>query len=549
MASKPSIPKGTRDFSPAEVSKRNYIISIMRHHFEKFGYQPIETPSFENSDTLMGKYGEEGDRLIFKILNSGDYLNDVRGKIMHTGKVIIHFFEILRGLKFIIKMNVTNYDDTSRELIMTFKEFNDFEKEILLKYLIEKKHEIINFYSNLDSDDEGFGLDEMNFNREIFAPFYQIYIDNLEVLNSNKTTKLISEKALRYDLTVPFARYVVQHQSEIEFPFKRYQIQPVWRADRPQKGRFREFYQCDADVVGSKSLWQEVELVQLYDSVFAELGLNGVTIKINNRKVLSGIAEVIGASDKLIDFTVALDKLDKIGEDGVKKEMIEKGISETALEKVQPLFNFTGTIQEKLAKLSTLLDSSEDGKKGIEELQFICENVAKLGLKQAVLDLDVTLARGLNYYTGAIFEVSAPKEVAMGSIGGGGRYDDLTGIFGLKDMSGVGISFGLDRIYLVLEELNLFPETVTTATKVMFLNFGESQTFEAMQAITTLRNKNIKSEMYPDAAKIDKQFKHAERRGIPFVVKEISGSSFTLKDIQTGEQVQLDLEALIEKLS
>src|SRR6218665_46359 len=549
MASKPSIPKGTRDFSPAEVSKRNYIISIMRHHFEKFGYQPIETPSFENSDTLMGKYGEEGDRLIFKILNSGDYLNDVRGKIMHTGKVIIHFFEILRGLKFIIKMNVTNYDDTSRELIMTFKEFNDFEKEILLKYLIEKKHEIINFYSNLDSDDEGFGLDEMNFNREIFAPFYQIYIDNLEVLNSNKTTKLISEKALRYDLTVPFARYVVQHQSEIEFPFKRYQIQPVWRADRPQKGRFREFYQCDADVVGSKSLWQEVELVQLYDSVFAELGLNGVTIKINNRKVLSGIAEVIGASDKLIDFTVALDKLDKIGEDGVKKEMIEKGISETALEKVQPLFNFTGTIQEKLAKLSTLLDSSEDGKKGIEELQFICENVAKLGLKQAVLDLDVTLARGLNYYTGAIFEVSAPKEVAMGSIGGGGRYDDLTGIFGLKDMSGVGISFGLDRIYLVVEELNLFRETVTTATKVMFLNFGESQTFEAMQAITTLRNKNIKSEKYPEAAKIDKQFKHAVRRGIPFVVKEISGSSFTLKDIQTGEQVQLDLEALIEKLS
>lgn len=452
MASKPGIPKGTRDFSPAEVSKRNYIISIMRHHFEKFGYQPIETPSFENSDTLMGKYGEEGDRLIFKILNSGDYLDKVA-------------------------------------------------------------------------------------------------TEELQSVNYKKLTGKISEKALRYDLTVPFARYVVQHQSDIEFPFKRYQIQPVWRADRPQKGRFREFYQCDADVVGSRSLWQEVELVQLYDSVFTELGLNGVTIKINNRKVLSGIAEVIGASDKLIDFTVALDKLDKIGEDGVKKEMIEKGISETALEKVQPLFSFTGTIQEKLAKLSTLLSTSEEGKKGIEELQFICDNVIKLGLKQAVLDLDVTLARGLNYYTGAIFEVSAPKEVAMGSIGGGGRYDDLTGIFGLKDMSGVGISFGLDRIYLVLEELDLFPETVTTSTKVLFLNFGESQTFEAMQAVTTLRNKNIKSEMYPDAVRIDKQFKHAERRGIPFVVKEIKDAVFTLKDIQTGEQLELDLEKLISRLS
>ena len=452
MASKPSIPKGTRDFSPVEVAKRNYIISIMRNHFEKFGYQPIETPSFENSDTLMGKYGEEGDRLIFKILNSGDYLDKVP-------------------------------------------------------------------------------------------------TEQLQTINYKQLTGKISEKALRYDLTVPFARYVVQHQSEIEFPFKRYQIQPVWRADRPQKGRFREFYQCDADVVGSKSLWQEVELVQLYDSVFASLGLNGVSIKINNRKILSGIAEVIGASDKLIDFTVALDKLDKIGEDGVKKEMLEKGISEIALIKVQPLFNFTGTIQEKLEKLSTLLSSSEEGKTGIEELRFICENVTKLGLQKSILDLDVTLARGLNYYTGAIFEVTAPKEVAMGSIGGGGRYDDLTGIFGLAAMSGVGISFGLDRIYLVLEELNLFPKTVTIATKVMFLNFDESRAFEAMKAITTLRDNNIKAEMYPDAAKIDKQFKHAERRGIPFVVKEIADSNFTLKDIQSGEQLQLNLEDLIKKLT
>ena len=447
MASKASIPKGTRDFSPIEVSKRNYIISIMRTHFEKFGYQPIETPSFENSDTLMGKYGEEGDRLIFKILNSGDYL------------------------------------------------------------------------AKAD-------------------------LNALENKESNKLTASISEKALRYDLTVPFARYVVQHQNEIEFPFKRYQIQPVWRADRPQKGRFREFYQCDADVVGSTSLWQEVELVQLYDAVFTSLGLEGVTIKINNRKILSGIAEVIGASDKLIDFTVALDKLDKIGEDGVKKEMIEKGISEEAIQKVQPLFSFSGTIQEKIAQLAVLLTNSEEGKKGIEELQFICNNVLKLGLQTAHLDLDVTLARGLNYYTGAIFEVTAPQ-VAMGSIGGGGRYDDLTGIFGLKNMSGVGISFGLDRIYLVLEELNLFPETVSSTVQFFFVNYGEEQAFEALQIIKKMREQGIKTEIYPDAAKIDKQFKHAERKGIPYVVKEINGQLLTVKNIATGEQKHVTLEELL----
>ena len=451
MAQKPSIPKGTRDFSPVEVSKRNYIISIMRNHFEKYGFQPIETPSFENSDTLMGKYGEEGDRLIFKILNSGDYLDKVP-------------------------------------------------------------------------------------------------TEELQTINYKQLTGKISEKALRYDLTVPFARYVVQHQNEIEFPFKRYQIQPVWRADRPQKGRFREFYQCDADVVGSNSLWQEVELVQLYDSIFAELGLNGVTIKINNRKILSGIAEVIGASDKLIDFTVALDKLDKIGEDGVKKEMLEKGISNDAINKVQPLFNFTGNIQEKLEKLSNLLSDSKEGMNGVEELRFICENVNKLGLQKAILDLDVTLARGLNYYTGAIFEVASPKEVAMGSIGGGGRYDDLTGIFGLKNMSGVGISFGLDRIYLVLDELGLFPETVTTSTKVLFLNYGKENEFEAMQTILKLRQNGINAEFYPDNLKIDKQFKYAEKRNIPFVVKEISNGSFTLKNILTGLQKDVTLLGLLEIL-
>lgn len=455
MASKPSIPKGTRDFSPSEVAKRQYIMQIIRSNFEKFGFQPIETPSFENSDTLMGKYGDEGDRLIFKILNSGDYLAKADEKL-------------------------------------------------------------------------------------------------LENKDSLKLTSTISEKALRYDLTVPFARYVVQHQNEIEFPFKRYQIQPVWRADRPQKGRFREFFQCDADVVGSTSLWQEVELVQLYDSVFSELGLKGVTIKINNRKILSGIAEVIGASDKLIDFTVALDKLDKIGEDGVKKEMLEKGISAEALVKVQPLFSFTGTISDKISQLKELLSSSVEGMKGVEELQFICDNVNELGLQDSVLDLDVTLARGLNYYTGAIFEVAPPKEVSMGSIGGGGRYDDLTGIFGLKNMSGVGISFGLDRIYLVVEELDLFPETVKVTTKALFINYGIEEAKYAMKAVLSLRKEGIKVEMYPDAAKVGKQMGHANKRSIPFAViagsDEIKEGKFALKNLVSGEQVLYTLDELKKEL-
>jgi histidyl-tRNA synthetase len=473
MASKPSIPKGTRDFSPAEVAKRQYIIQIIKSNFEKFGFQPIETPSFENSDTLMGKYGEEGDRLIFKILNSGNFFYN-KSKIE-------------------LPNSLTELQTNSAENITT-----------------EQRVEL------------------------------------------NKFTGRISEKALRYDLTVPFARYVVQHQNEIEFPFKRYQIQPVWRADNPQKGRFREFFQCDADVVGSKSLWQEVELVQLYDSVFTALGLEGVTIKINNRKILSGIAEVIGASDKLIDFTVALDKLDKIGEDGVKKEMIEKGIDEEAIAKVQPLFNFTGTISEKIEKLSVLLSSSSEGMKGVEELRFICDNVINLGLSSASLDLDVTLARGLNYYTGAIFEVAAPKTVAMGSIGGGGRYDDLTGIFGLKNMSGVGISFGLDRICLVIEELSLFPETVTSTSKALFINYGEKEAFYSMKAIKELRAAGIKVELYPDNAKIGKQFQHADKRFIPYAVivgeEEINDNQYSLKDLVSGEQKKVSLEELKEIL-
>lgn len=455
MAQKPSIPKGTRDFNPDQIAKRNYIFNTIKTNFETFGFQPIETPSFENSDTLMGKYGEEGDRLIFKILNSGDYL---------------------------IKVDDATYA----------------AKDIA------------------------------------------------------KITPKISEKALRYDLTVPFARYVVQHQNDIDFPFKRYQIQPVWRADRPQKGRFREFYQCDADVVGSTSLWQEVELVQLYDAVFTALKLRGTTIKINNRKILSGIAEIIGASDKLIDFTVALDKLDKIGEEKVKQEMLDKGISPDGINTLQPLFTLSGDFGTQITELKTILNASEEGKKGIEELEFIDNTISELGLETAILQLDVTLARGLNYYTGAIFEVSAPDSVKMGSIGGGGRYDDLTRIFGMKDMSGVGISFGLDRIYLVLEELNLFPETVTKSIDVLFINFGEKEALYSLKAIKLLRSQGVNAELYPDAAKMKKQMNHANKRNIPFVVlvgeQEMNQNSYTLKNMSTGEQFELSIDNLISKL-
>ena len=455
MSQKPSIPKGTRDFNPTEVSKRNYITNAIKNEFERFGFQPIETPSFENSDTLMGKYGDEGDRLIFKILNSGDFL---------------------------IKADKLAYQNK----------------------------------------------------------------------DSTKLTKSISEKALRYDLTVPFARYVAQHQNEIEFPFKRYQIQPVWRADRPQKGRFREFFQCDADVVGSASLWQEVEFIQLYDAVFTALKLEGVSIKINNRKILSGIAEVIGAQDQLIAFTVALDKLDKIGEEKVKTEMLSKGISQNGIDKLQPLFSLNGTFGEQVTELKSILDTSDHGKKGIEELEFINRAIETLGLKTATLKLDVTLARGLNYYTGAIFEVSAPNGVDIGSIGGGGRYDDLTGIFGLKDISGVGISFGLDRIALVLEELNLFPKTIHHSVKVLFINFGDQEAIASLKAIKKLRAHQVSAELFPDNKKTIKQFNYANKRGIPFVVllgeSELESNTFTLKNMKTGHQSQVSFDGMLAKL-
>lgn len=456
MAKKPNLAKGTRDFSPEEVAKRTYIMETIRNQFELYGFRPIETPSFERSSTLLGKYGEEGDRLIFKILDSGDFLKKTDDKVLHDK-------------------------------------------------------------------------------------------------NSHAIASSISKKALRYDLTVPFARYVVMNQNELDFPFKRYQIQPVWRADRPQKGRFREFYQCDADVIGSTSLWQEVEFVQLYDAVFTDLGLKGVTIKLNNRKILSGLAEVIGESDKLVAFTVALDKLDKIGEEGVKKEMREQGISEKALEKVQPIFEMKGSFSEKVSQLREILMDSEIGIKGIEELEFIRKAIDAMPLLTAHLDLDVTLARGLNYYTGAILEIEPPKSVKMGSIGGGGRYDDLTGIFGLKNMSGMGISFGLDRIYLVLEELDLFPKTITGNTKIIFANFGDKEALYALKAVQKLRNYGLEAEVYPDAAKMKKQMNFANKRDIPFVVlagsKEMDDEKYTLKNMRTGEQDRVSLQELITQVS
>jgi len=456
MAQKPNTPKGTRDFNPIQVAQRDYIINTIRNVFEVFGFQPIETPSFENLSTLMGKYGEEGDRLVFKILNSGDYLSKVK-------------------------------DET-----------------------YQKKE-------------------------------------------TNLLTPNISEKGLRYDLTVPFARYVVQHQNTINFPFKRYQIQPVWRADRPQKGRFREFHQCDADVVGSKSLWQEVECIQMYDTVFGVLKLSDIEIKINHRKILSGIVEVIGVSDKLIDFTVALDKLDKIGEDKVKEEMIARGIPESAIHHVSPLFQLSGSFETQIQILKDVLETSETGKQGIEELLFINQMTSQLGLSASILKLDVTLARGLDYYTGAIFEVAAPKEIKLGSIGGGGRYDNLTHNFGLKDVSGIGISFGLDRIYLVLEALDIFPDTLRQDVKILFVNLGKEEALFSLKAIKRLREQGVHCELYPDALKMKKQMQYANKRQIPYVIivgeEEIQNNVYTLKDMREGKQYKLSLDDIFSKIN
>ncbi len=448
---KPSLAKGTRDFTSKEVSRRKYIINTLQKNFELFGFQPLETPSFENLSTLTGKYGEEGDRLIFKILNSGDYASK------------------------------TNEDDWTNK-------------------------------------------------------------------NSQKLISQISEKALRYDLTVPFARFVAMNHGQLAFPFKRYQIQPVWRADRPQKGRFREFYQCDADVVGSTSLWQEVELLQLYFKSFQDLKLS-VSIHINNRKILSGLAEYAGIANQLIEFTVALDKLDKIGKDGVTKEMLEKGISEEAISKLDFLFSQSDDALENLLNLKEKFIGNEIGLKGVEELEFVISNALNLGIDAQNLIFDITLARGLDYYTGAIFEVKA-DEVAMGSIGGGGRYDNLTEVFGVKDIPGIGISFGLDRIYLVMEELGIFPEDSEKNVKYLFANYGEAESIEALKLISELRQRNIAAELYPEASKLKKQFTYAEKKGIENLVfmglEEINNQSVTVKNLLSGEQKTMKIEAFLD---
>lgn len=454
---KPSLAKGTRDFTSLEVSRRKYIINILQKNFELFGFQPLETPSFENLSTLTGKYGEEGDRLIFKILNSS--INEAK-------------------------------DEKKTQMM------NDFQK----------------------------ALDK---------PF---------------SAESLTDKALRYDLTVPFARFIAMNHGKLTFPYKRFQIQPVWRADRPQKGRFREFYQCDADVVGSESLWQEVELVQLYLKSFAELRTS-VTIHINNRKILSGLAEYAGITDKLIDFTVALDKLDKIGKDGVVKELLERNISQESIDKLDFLFTQSNDALENLLQLKEKFVGNEIGLKGVEELEFVITQSLNLGVDIQNLVFDITLARGLDYYTGAIFEVKA-DEAQMGSIGGGGRYDNLTEVFGVKNVPGIGISFGLDRIYLVMEELNLFPEEAASNVEYLFANFGGAETIEALKLIIQLREKGISAELYPESAKINKQFTYAEKKGIKNLVflgeEEIKNRTVTYKNLEAGEQKTVALEDFLE---
>lgn len=561
---KPSIPKGTRDFSPEEVSKRQFIFDTIRHQFQLFGYSPIETPSFENLSTLTGKYGEEGDRLIFKILNSGDYFIELKRKVKG-------YFEILFSSIFVFKANhnfisINDYsafykylknDQNIRSRIISYEDDFINVENIRIRQIFESKFNVIQNEEEFRSyliksfNDEKI-LDFVDYLNSDFvqllmnSSFHTFFSD----LPSRTLTNIISEKALRYDLTVPFARYVVQHQNDITFPFKRYQMQPVWRADRPQKGRFREFYQCDADVVGSDSLLQEVELVSLYDAVFTELKVP-VEIHFNNRKILSGLAEVADISNQLIDFTVALDKLDKIGEEKVKEEMLQKGISETAIQTLSPLFSMSGDFNSQLNSLEEILKTSEIGMKGIEEVRFVFEKTENLGLHSAELLLNLTLARGLDYYTGAILEVKA-KNVQLGSIGGGGRYDDLTGIFGLNGISGVGISFGLDRIYLVVEELNLFPESIENTLDVLFINFGEKESEKAMQLAKQLREKGIRCEVYPDAAKMKKQMQYADKKAVRFVViigeEELNSQKVTLKNMVSGEQNSIVFENLVDKL-
>lgn len=533
---KPSLAKGTRDFTAQEVYRRKYIINTLQKNFELFGFQPLETPSFENLSTLTGKYGEEGDRLIFKILESGDFFKNKRKSTEEFAIAIENF----------------NYY-ISREVLDSFNPINFGYKPYFDKYVIDffKNEEVIARINELKNKFLEKRLanfeDIYNFSepRKIYenlkGSYFLFYFNNV-VLDSKSSINDISDKALRYDLTVPFARFVAMNHGQLTFPFKRYQIQPVWRADRPQKGRFREFYQCDADVVGSESLWQEVELVQLYLKSFKELQIP-VKIHINNRKILSGLAEFANISEQLIDFTVALDKLDKIGKDGVVKELQEKNISNEAIEKLSFLFD-NKSQAEVLEILKNNFANVEIGKNGVEELEFVLENCKNLGIEDELV-FNITLARGLDYYTGAIFEVKA-QGVEMGSIGGGGRYNNLTEVFGVKNIPGIGISFGLDRIYLVMEELNLFPQNSERKIEYLFANYGEKEASEAMKILAKLRDKGVAAEIYPENTKLKKQFAYAEKKGIENLIflgeQEISEGNITLKNLISGEQKTLSQE-------
>ncbi|MDR2882416.1 MAG: histidine--tRNA ligase [Alistipes sp.] len=552
-AQKPSIPKGTRDFGPVEMTRRNYIFDTCREVFRLFGYAPIETPAMENLSTLLGKYGEEGDKLLFKVLNSGEYLDALEAKTRGLNdKELRQLIElsdstILAAIRF-VRDEIHSFDTAKTMEEEYHRKFSEIEERNLGRFIFsyssgkkrgEKQLSALGKYVETITPNKLRGY--------VKQAIRQSKLSNLK--HTSALTQRISEKGLRYDLTVPFARYVVQHQNEIAFPFKRYQMQPVWRADRPQKGRYREFYQCDVDVIGSRSLLNEVELVQIVEAVFARLGV-AVTLKLNNRKILAGIAETIGHADRLVDITVAIDKLEKIGMEAVRAELAEKGIDAAAVARLDPILALSGSNSEKLDRLADALKGSETGLAGIDEMRFVFDTAAALEIPLDV-ELDLSLARGLNYYTGTIFEVKA-RDWPIGSICGGGRYDNLTGIFGMPGVSGVGISFGADRIYDVMEGLGLFPDGVAGGTRVMFVNFGGEEELASLRLLAGVRAAGIPAEIYPDAAKMKKQMEWANRRAIPFVAivggEEMASRTATLKNMATGEQTGVPFDRLAETI-
>ncbi len=539
MAAKPSIPKGTRDFSPVEMAKRNYIFNTIREVYHLYGFQQIETPSMEMLSTLMGKYGEEGDKLLYKILDSGDFLSNFTSEIIEVINELIKEVTLVE--------NKLRNDNLKKQIFLDKISFSD-TRLVSGHYYNIIREMLLNNNLVLEKESGTLDLKEKVLYKKVREVFQLNSKDILtEVIKKHLVSPNVGkEKGLRYDLTVPFARYVVMHREEISFPFKRYQIQPVWRADRPQKGRYREFYQCDADAVGSDSLLNEVELMQIIDTVFTRFQIR-VCIKINNRKILSGIAEIIGESDKIVDITVAIDKLDKIGLENVNKELAAKGISEEAIRRLQPIILLQGSSEEKLATLKSVLAESETGLKGVEESEFIFSTLAGLGLRNAV-ELDLTLARGLNYYTGAIFEVKA-LDVQIGSITGGGRYDNLTGVFGMPGVSGVGISFGADRIFDVLNQLELYPKEAVNSSRLLFVNFGDKEMAYSMEYLQKVRQVGICAEIYPDVAKMKKQMSYANNKQIPFVAmageNEMEAGKITLKNMESGEQSLVSVEELI----